>query len=244
MLKFFRRIRRKLLDEASLRKYFFYAIGEIALVVIGILIALQINNWNESRKEEKLEIKLLHGLKSDLIGSINDMSQVLEIDSFVISNGKLLIQILENDTSTYQESMDELFGYIELWVPFEPRMMAYENLRSIGYSIISDDTLRSDIIYLFDNVYASQKTGAATLVSAYPKQLEVIFKHLKTGQNIFQKKPNDFEKIKKSEEYLNYLTYMVAGRKSMMNNSKHTLEQMIKVMNQIDQKLDYRSKTE
>jgi hypothetical protein len=46
MLKFFRRIRRKLLDEGSLRKYLVYAIGEITLVVIGILIALQINNWN------------------------------------------------------------------------------------------------------------------------------------------------------------------------------------------------------
>lgn len=51
MIKFFRKIRKKLLAENRFNKYFLYAIGEIVLVVIGILIALQINNWNENRKE-------------------------------------------------------------------------------------------------------------------------------------------------------------------------------------------------
>ena len=66
MLKFFRRIRRKLLNEASLRKpaspigrYLVYAIGEILLVVVGILIALQVNNWSTNQAKKKEEIKNL-----------------------------------------------------------------------------------------------------------------------------------------------------------------------------------------
>ena len=51
MLKFFRKIRYNYMEQNKTGKYFKYAIGEIALVVIGILIALQINNWNEARKE-------------------------------------------------------------------------------------------------------------------------------------------------------------------------------------------------
>ena len=55
MIKFFRHIRQQLLSEGKTANYFKYAIGEIVLVVIGILIALQINTWNEFRKERKIE---------------------------------------------------------------------------------------------------------------------------------------------------------------------------------------------
>lgn len=64
MIKFFRRIRQKLLSESKFSKYLLYAIGEIILVVIGILIALQINNWNEQRKlkqEQKVVLEALLG---------------------------------------------------------------------------------------------------------------------------------------------------------------------------------------
>ena len=50
MIKFFKKIRQKLLSENQFSKYLIYAVGEIILVVIGILIALQINNWNEEDK--------------------------------------------------------------------------------------------------------------------------------------------------------------------------------------------------
>ena len=66
MIKFFRRIRQKLLSENKFSKYLIYAIGEIILVVVGILIALQINNQNETRKENELEKELINLLISDL----------------------------------------------------------------------------------------------------------------------------------------------------------------------------------
>ena len=62
MIKFFRHIRKSLLEKNLMGKYFKYAVGEIILVVIGILIALQFNNWNEARKariEEKIKIYVL-----------------------------------------------------------------------------------------------------------------------------------------------------------------------------------------
>ncbi|MEJ2585762.1 MAG: DUF6090 family protein, partial [Robiginitalea sp.] len=59
MLRFFRQIRQRLLTENRFSKYLLYAVGEILLVVIGILIALQIDNWNEDRKERALEQKVL-----------------------------------------------------------------------------------------------------------------------------------------------------------------------------------------
>lgn len=66
MIKFFRKIRQKLLSENKFSKYLIYAIGEIVLVVIGILIALQINNLNEAKKTRTKEISYLANLKNDL----------------------------------------------------------------------------------------------------------------------------------------------------------------------------------
>jgi hypothetical protein len=65
MIKFFRKIRQKLLSENKFSKYLLYAIGEIVLVVIGILIALQINNWNNNHKLEKEEIQLMKSLHKE-----------------------------------------------------------------------------------------------------------------------------------------------------------------------------------
>ena len=85
MIKFFRRIRQKLLSENKFSKYLFYAIGEIILVVIGILIALQINNWNENRKELKhqnfLFAQLLSDAKADSVFFEDRLSGIAILDS-------------------------------------------------------------------------------------------------------------------------------------------------------------------
>ena len=75
MIKFFRRIRQRLLTENKFSKYLLYAIGEIILVVIGILIALSINNWNEDRKESLIEKNYLRRLLADLENDYKSLFQ-------------------------------------------------------------------------------------------------------------------------------------------------------------------------
>lgn len=66
MIKLFRNIRQNLLAEGKTTKYFKYAIGEIFLVVIGILIALNINNWNEQKKNEAKIVNTLKEIQNDI----------------------------------------------------------------------------------------------------------------------------------------------------------------------------------
>ena len=70
MLYFFRRIRQALLQDNKYRKYTIYAIGEIALVMIGILLALQVNNWNQERQNKHEESSILHDLKEDMTANL------------------------------------------------------------------------------------------------------------------------------------------------------------------------------
>lgn len=75
MIKFFRNIRQNLLSEGKTGKYLKYAVGEIILVVIGILIALQINNWNESRKINQQELQLLESLQKEFTFNKNELDR-------------------------------------------------------------------------------------------------------------------------------------------------------------------------
>lgn len=79
MTPFFRKIRQQLMNQSKFQKYITYAIGEIILVVIGILIALQINNHNEDFKTREKEIGYLKNIKTDLQGTI------LELDDFILT---------------------------------------------------------------------------------------------------------------------------------------------------------------
>lgn len=86
-------------------KYLLYAVGEIILVVIGILIALQINNWNEQRKESKQEHAILMRLKQEFISNKNQLETKMEIRNDVVDNGRQLLEFYLNPGDNAQDSL-------------------------------------------------------------------------------------------------------------------------------------------
>ncbi len=78
MLTLLRKIRRSLINSGKARSYLLYAIGEITLVVIGILIALQINNWNEDRKIDKVRNDYIQNMLEDLISDTLNINKLIE----------------------------------------------------------------------------------------------------------------------------------------------------------------------
>ena len=93
MLNFFRRIRRNLANQNKFLQYSRYAFGEIVLVVIGILIALQINNWNENRKDSRAETNLLMGLQNEFKINLEEIDISIELNQKNIP-----VYISDNDT--------------------------------------------------------------------------------------------------------------------------------------------------
>lgn len=144
MIKFFRKFRQKLLTENEFSKYLLYAIGEIILVVIGILIALQINNWNENRKEASYEQKVLKELKSDFLFNKKELNDNIEQAGRLAQNGDSLIAIFslpkeEADLNKVWNFTRRLYGYST----FDPSNGALNNLISSGnLNIVKNDSLR------------------------------------------------------------------------------------------------------
>ena len=96
MLKIFRTIRKKLIEPDNVRKYLLYAIGEILLVVIGILIALQVNNWNEARKEARTTETILENLLIDVKEDLNNLESLKEMLSSRKEDADYLLNIINN----------------------------------------------------------------------------------------------------------------------------------------------------
>ena len=84
MIKFFRKIRQNLLTKNKFSKYLLYAIGEIVLVVIGILIALTINDFNQNRIDKEEEISLIKSIKDDFIETKKRAQNTIEKQNRVV----------------------------------------------------------------------------------------------------------------------------------------------------------------
>tara|TARA_R110000782_G_scaffold258049_1_gene347613 strand:+ start:691 stop:1380 length:690 start_codon:yes stop_codon:yes gene_type:complete len=108
MIKFFRKIRQKMLTENKFSKYLIYAIGEIILVVIGILIALQINNWNQSQNKIIAEKEFSQGIKSDLKKDKEYLNLVIKLQKPKIEAFNLLNAELPESYHENQIAVDSL----------------------------------------------------------------------------------------------------------------------------------------
>ena len=149
MIKFFRHIRKKLVGENRFTKYLIYAIGEIVLVVIGILIALQVNTLNENKKQKELENKILNELLVDLNISKADLENDILVNKRMLATAESLKTHIHNKKPYYNTLEEDMLKASDI-TQFSPRTSGYQNLKSEGVSLISDDNLRKEICNLFE----------------------------------------------------------------------------------------------
>jgi hypothetical protein len=148
MFRFFRQLRKNLIGNGQVRRYFLYALGEIALVVIGILLALQIDAWNTERIERKKEILYLKEIRANLEDDLNNVEYSIDFnqhkDSIIHlclstmlqakSDEEAMLKILEN-----MPILAEFSVYTQNRVAFN-NMLSAENI-----DLVSSDSLRTRI---------------------------------------------------------------------------------------------------
>ena len=148
MLKIFRNIRRKLLSENRSSKYTLYAIGEIFLVVVGILIALQINNWNESNKEDAITQKYYDGFVSDLQKDKTLLDMLLDVRKKQSASAKVLLSMIESK----EYDLDEFYNHYYFLFPFYrfiPNTNTLEEvLNSSHLRFIKDENIKNRLLDL------------------------------------------------------------------------------------------------
>jgi hypothetical protein len=160
MIKFFRKIRQNLLSEGKTGKYLKYAIGEIVLVVIGILIALQINNWNESRKETIQEQFILKRLRTDITSDLSQVSnEIVLIDKnseelkFCID---VILQKKEASISVFRDNLKSILNLNS----FNQNKTTFDNIISSGQiEYIKNQNLTDSITKYYNDKYQGWDTA-------------------------------------------------------------------------------------
>ena len=211
MLTFLRKIRKSSIGTRSSGNYFLYAIGEIALVVIGILIALQINNWNELKKEANFERKVLNELEVSIHREAELLEWGIERNKEAISSCNIILRHFEEEIP-YHDSLDHHFSSALQW--FYPSIdnNAYEGLKSYGLHLIKNDSIRDRLGYTYEWGYVerlSLRQEEYFFNTISPLLTDLFYSNEFRGEM----KPIDYDQLKKSVKYSHILRTLISNRK-------------------------------
>ena len=244
MIPFFRRIRKQLADDNQFLKYSRYAIGEIVLVVIGILIALQINNWNEENKTNKLEVKILKELQVNLRLDLEE----LEYDiSFMddINRACMDIQEFLEQNQSPNDSMFKVFSILRVTPHFDPNKSGYQLLQSKGVEIISNDSLRNDISLLYERSYPYYKRyeeerlrfhalhSEPALLDYFSMYFDPSIEHFAE----FKITQEDYDKLRNDKAFSKLLTAIAFENSAVQDRGKKAARGIISLLESIEKEL-------
>ncbi|WP_445383676.1 DUF6090 family protein [Robiginitalea sp. IMCC43444] len=179
MIAFFRRIRQQLLSKNHISRYLLYAIGEIALVMIGILLALQVNNWNEEQKERKREISYLQRLQENLNTDLEILDLNLAFYAQVFDYGQVALDYsngIQNNSTSDWEVLVSFFHASQIW-PVIASASTYEELKSAGeLSLIQSTELRNKMSFYYGGgqIRYQQTVG---IIPSYRKKARGLIPH-------------------------------------------------------------------
>jgi hypothetical protein len=220
MLRFFRQIRQKLIEQENVRKYVWYALGEILLVMIGILLALQVNNWNEERKINILESKLLKQVSVALEDDIEYFNMLNARMDQSQSSAAVITKLYQNDIKVDNDSLISLADDLVLGYLFVYNAGPYEAIKSTGLDIINNDEIREKLTHLYDfrlkrvDLALNEYNNAGSIYSTYHRNIIQHRPYLRDDGMLRYQKTLAVDNILQNEEF--WILFRRAEYQSMM----------------------------
>lgn len=242
------------MEKGNTGKYLKYAIGEIVLVVIGILIALQINNWNENRKTQKLEAQIYTELKSDLLQTKKDIKNTISKHREIFKSSQQLVTDIYDKKSNSQKIYESLTNSS---VEFQiiPKTSAFENLKNIGLNTLSNDSLRIAItnLYQLNLKRLDDELGMKQAEINITKLIQpFLFKYLTAdfsqptkygfihsdSISIYKLRINNYYKFLNDNELMMNLQLALFNRGKIIDEETETINTIDDVINGIEKELE------
>ena len=224
MLKFFRKIRHQLIKENSFSKYLLYAAGEILLVMIGILLALQVNNWNENQKVKAIELEYLKSLNEEFAANLEELDTFIALNKRVMQATEDFLAYTSPSAETISiKQMNQLTGGVfASSVEYEPNPGILEDLISSGnLNTITNIQLRKQLSLWKaklararkqENTVLEHRANVKNLFSEIGNMRKMLAEHLQVPPGNFQ---NNSKAILRDVRLENYLSFFLISSKSL-----------------------------
>lgn len=214
-------------------RYFKYAIGEIMLVVIGILIALQINNWNTQENTARTEIEILKMMKKNLNSDLRDMTGNLRFYKTRRNAAKEVFSSFNNPEYD-NDSISFFYANLGLHPYFIETTSAYENLKTIGFEIVKDDSLKENIMYVYEKRYQwIENLESAHTVFHSTKLEPLIIENFISGQIAKSATPVNLAKLKTNHQFIETIKYSYGWNNFMVARYQEIMRDVVALKQQI-----------
>jgi hypothetical protein len=211
--------------------------GEIALVVIGILIALQVNNWNESYKRLSKEKVILSDLEQNIVTNITILQESIENLKDQNKSSEIIFSVL-GDKLPYIDTLDIHFFEGMLIGALQGRTTndGYESFKNSGFDLIRSDSIKKQVIHLFEVTYRELAEWRQNLLLNGPVFTEFRHNHFIQYQGGL--KPRNPIASVDNEILLSYFNNIYTLRNILLNNLTQSLTASERVLQQIEKELN------
>jgi len=222
-----------MLAENKFSKYLLYAIGEIILVVIGILIALSINNWNEIRKYKNLEIVTLIEIQKGLNQALKENERAEKANLGTIKSYEILLEHFEKKLP-YSKLVSVHFRSLMAWQEPDFNYAGFELFKNRGPDLISNNSIKIKLLEIYEEkiqylVNDHNKTewnyNNTVMTPFYTNNFEI---NPQNGIAV----PNDYITLMNNQQFKNKLTYLMSIRRYGVDRSE---ELSLLIKNLIDE---------
>jgi len=221
----------------KVRRYLWYAIGEILLIFAGITLALGFSNWNEERQLRRLETMALADIAANLHANADAFNRHIKVDLEQIASCEHVLEALSQQTPWQDELATALYE-CRWWTSPYLNYAAYESLKSRGTELISDPELRYAILDLYEMDYAWLENDIdKTLWNFQTAVIEPVFNRHVRAVESERFVPNDYRSLLGSEEFANMLHMKLDYQRTSVSGQRSILDKTDKVIRLIDARL-------
>jgi len=223
-----------------------YAMGEIVLIVVGILLAFYLDNINSEKQARETEIEMLQELKSNLVSNIDILERTLSTESDYLHYNETILDYLDN-RKPYDLVLDRAFAVYFWTISTNPVTGGYEFLKSKGIDFITNDSLRNRISFIFENEFSILKNENEVWSNnlqqniSYPYHVKHFRRYYSTEENnteIELAKPFDYESLLEDDEFKSINSEIISNRKWNINSLQKIIGEIEGLIVQIDMELE------